>query len=201
MNKKIKYKKILLFLIIIAVAMAAGIVWRSNPQETHNEAKSANSQEKKYTHQTLGFSFAYPNEFAISTFGVAEDEDGETILLQKSDESPNLGAELLSRSVSVGSVGENGFQILITPFDEDVALTEARIRKELPGLAILDVNEILIVGEGKGATQAVVFTSTNSFIGHSREVWFVREKRLYQISAPIDYSVILNQLITSWEFK
>lgn len=135
---------------------------------------------KKYTHSLLGFSFEYPAQFSISSFGSAYDDTGETVLLQ-------------------GGKEEKGLQVLITPFDEDVALTEERIHRDIPDLVMFDV-ATQTLGNEKKTVQAVVFTSTNSFMGKSVEAWFVRNGQLYQLSAPAAAQDVFTKALDSWEF-
>lgn len=143
-------------------------------------AVSPSSETKKYTHPSLGFSFAYPASFSISAFGSPYDGEGDTILLQSGEE-------------------EKGLQVLITSFDEDIPLTEERIHHDIPDLVMSDVGP-RILGRGEKTVQAIVFMSTNSFMGKSREAWFVRGGLLYQISVPESTQDVLITVLDSWEF-
>ncbi len=136
--------------------------------------------EKKYTDASTGFSFAYPAGFTISSFGSPYDASGETVLLQEDE-------------------GSKGLQVLVTPFDESVVLTAARIHHDLPQLDMADVST-RTVGQGSRTAQAVVFKSANSSIGNSSEAWFLYEKRLYQVSAAADSSVAFSNVLDSWQF-
>lgn len=135
---------------------------------------------KKYSHPLLGFSFEYPATFSISSFGSPDDDAGETILLQ-------------------GSKEEKGLQVLITPFDEDIVLTEGRIHQDIPDLMMSDVS-MRTLGTGEKTVRAIVFMSTNSFMGKSREAWFVRNGQLYQLSAPAVAQDVFTKALDSWEF-
>lgn len=135
---------------------------------------------KKYTHALIGFSFTYPSVFTVSSFGSVYDSSGETILLQ------NDG-------------GKKGLQVLITPFDEDTVLTAVRIHRDIPGMVMSNVSPRTLGAPGRSA-QAIVFTSNNSLMGESREAWFVREKRLYQVSAAVDIGDTFMSVLDSWQF-
>ncbi len=141
-----------------------------------------NFSSKEYKHSILGFSFIYPKEYSISSFGNFFDLSGETILLQNKENS-------------------SGLQVLVTPFDEDIALTLKRIKKDLPSLSVLDGMEQEI-GAADVKVQAVVFKSDNNLTtGKSIEAWFVYRKNLYQISSP-DMSVGLFQdIIKTWKLE
>lgn len=149
--------------------------------------------KERYTNTLVGFSFLYPKEFTISSFGSPYDETGETVLLQ------SLEAGLSGRDK------ERGLQILITPFDEDIILTVERIRKELPSLAVVNAKEVSFgsaaVSKIDRTAWGVIFGSKNSFMGKSHEAWFVFEKRLYQISAPADSEELFNEVVRSWKFR
>lgn len=138
------------------------------------------SVTKKYTHALIGFSFTYPAVFTVSSFGSVYDSSGETILLQ------NDG-------------GKKGLQVLVTPFDEDTVLTAVRIHRDIPDMVMSNVSPRILGAPGKSA-QAIVFTSNNSLMGESREAWFVREKRLYQVSAPVDVGDTFSSVLDSWQF-
>ncbi len=137
---------------------------------------------KEYKHGLLGFGFRYPKEYTISSFGNFYDSNGETILLQNEDKS-------------------RGLQVLITPFDEDIALTLKRIKKDLPSLSVLESLESQI-GEGDKKVAVVTFKSTNNLTnGKSLEVWFVYRNNLYQISGLEASQELFNELIKTWMFE
>jgi hypothetical protein len=137
---------------------------------------------KEYTHIQLGFSFKYPKEYTISSFGNYFDSNGETILLQNEDKS-------------------RGLQVLITPFDEDVALSLKRIKKDLPSLSVLEGVETEI-GASEKKIAIVTFKSTNNLtIGKSLEAWFVYRNNLYQISSLEASMELFDELIKTWTFE
>ncbi|KND48322.1 MAG: hypothetical protein AB198_01220 [Parcubacteria bacterium C7867-003] len=96
---------------------------------------------KQYKHSILGFSFEYGIDYNISSFGNYFDSTGESILLQKEN-------------------GEQGLQIVITPFDEDIVLTVKRIKADLPKLSVIDPKEVQMGGER--GTFRVTFLSENN---------------------------------------
>ncbi len=137
--------------------------------------------EKKYKHTLLGFSFNYLKDYNISSFGNFFDSNGETVLLQE------------------GS-GEQGLQILITPFDEDISLTAKRIKKDLPTLSVIEEKEIQLGQDIK--VQAVVFQSNNNLTtGKSLEAWFVYRNNLYQVSSLESSKELFDKVINSWKLE
>lgn len=164
--------------IIIALIALGGFIFFITKHQNQQTPVSPDTQ--KYADAVLGFSFAYPATFSASSFGEADDSSGKTILLQS-------------------AAGEKGMQVLITPFDEDVALTPERIHEDIPDLAMGEVSTRTL-GTGGKTAQAVIFESANSSMGESREAWFVYEKRLYQVSAPLTAQDAFTAVLASWAF-
>lgn len=144
--------------------------------------KNVGFSNKEYKHSILGFSFEYPKEYSISSFGNYFDSNGETILLQDKENT-------------------KGLQILITPFDESIDLTINRIKKDLPKLSVLDGNEQYI-GDGSIKVQVVIFKSNNNLTtGKSIEAWFVYRGNLYQISSLESSSELFDDIIKTWKLE
>lgn len=126
-----------------------------------------------YTHAS-GFSFNYPKSYTVGEF---EEGDGHMVLLQ--DPSKNIG-----------------LQISVRPFDEDItALTEARIRQDLPDIAMEGVVAVNIAG-----VEGLAFKSRGDTFGESVEVWFVSSGKLYQISTYASQAALLERVINSFQF-
>ena len=149
----------------------------------------SNDGGKIYSDNDYSFSFKYPQDFSVGAFSDAENT--KTILVQNAEKTA-------------------GIQIFISAFDEDIALTAERIKKDVPDIAMSDVKNISIGQEQRSdlsvpalrsdLVTAVSFNSNNS-TGKSREVWFVYKSDLYQMSAPIAASGILDTIITIWHFN
>jgi hypothetical protein len=108
-----------------------------------------------YTHD-YGLSFAVPADFLVSSF----EEDQVEIITA---DHPLLRA---------------GFQIVISPTDETAAsVTEAKLRQDNPSLIISDATEFVLPEE----IPAIRFSSNDPSLGETRELWFIREARFYQI--------------------
>jgi len=137
----------------------------------------------KNTHNSPNyhFSFRYPENYTASAFGdfLPDGTEASTIVVQ---DASNL----------------QGFQIRISPFDEDIDMTEGRIRKDIPDLEIREAQEVVIGPARKG----LAFLSDNeAYGGASREVWFVFRGNLYQISTYASLDQLLQQVLGTWEFK
>lgn len=128
-----------------------------------------------YAHPELPFSFAYPNDMALSAF------EGQA------------GAEIL-----LFSGGGNEFQISIRPFDEPGPLTEERLHRDLPTIYIEQPQQVLI-GPDKNIP-AIIFFTEDPAAGKTREVWFVHGGYMYQVSAYAEFDPTLARMMGTWRF-
>ena len=133
-----------------------------------------------YTNDAYGFSFRYPDGFRVENFAEGE---GEIILVS----GPKSG---------------EGFQIYVTPFDEEGPITAERIRRDLPKMAIDQPQEA-----GIGEAQALAFFSSDSSLGRTREAWFVWPESpipngnyLYQVSASSEFDLELSKIMATFRF-
>lgn len=126
-----------------------------------------------YTHPTLGFTFQYPEGYKIGNF--PDGEDGEVVLVQKN----NIG-----------------FQLYMKPFDEDVTLTPERIQKDIPGTVV--ENPMYI---GLDGAKAIVFSSRNDNKEITREIWWVHEKMLYQITTYQEFDELMVKILGTWKWQ
>lgn len=112
---------------------------------------------------------------------------------------PGYSVQETDTLVTVENATGEGIQILMTPIDEDIpVLTAERIRADIPDLVITDTEEVDIGDSRKG----LAFKSGNeAFDGASREVWFVFNGYLYQISTYERLDPILKQLFSTWQFN
>ena len=135
-------------------------------------------EENRFIHPNRGFSFDLPKGFEYGSF---PDENGELLVFEKNS--------------------REGFQIYITPFDEEGPLTPERIQQDLPSLSMTDVKK----GE-LDSISAVVFQSSNESLD-TFEVWFLYPESpiphgnyLYQILTYREYNDDLSQILQTWKF-
>lgn len=126
---------------------------------------------ERYTNDTHRFSFAVPQGFAMREF------EGTVVVENERGE---------------------GIQIVITSIDEDIpVLTKERIEADIPDLAVAEPQPVE-VGEGRAG---LAFKSDNeAFDGASREVWFVFDGQLYQISTYERLDPLLQAIFQTWQF-
>src|SRR3989338_5231818 len=107
-----KHIFIVAVIIIVALASAVFFFFGEEKQDTPLSAPSTLPAvtAKTYAHSAPSFSFEYPDSFTVSSFSVG---GGEVITVQEGNT-------------------KKGFQISITPIDEDIsALTVERIKQEI----------------------------------------------------------------------
>lgn len=149
-----------------------------NPEPVVVEQKAF---KETYNSSKYGFSFNYPTGYTETSFQSAQPDGSlsETIIVQ---DAKNL----------------QGFQIVISEFDEDIDMTEARIKADIPSLAITNPQEVTLGPTRKG----LAFLSDNdAYGGASREVWFVFRGNLYQISTYASLDSLLQQVLNTWQFN
>lgn len=174
-----RFKIILISALVVGAAAAAVFVY--SPENSGNPADIASRQTEvgeaafmTYIHPEYGFSFDFPADWGAESF--AEDEGGEVVAVQNA---------------------ETGILIFIYPFNEPGPITKERVLKDVPDMKIQ--NEIqLKIG---GAIDAFGFDCDEREIGPTKEVWFVRNGFLYQISAAEGSGEVFYKMAETWRFN
>jgi len=170
-------KKVFIFLsiaIIVVAVIATTVFFRSRPAGDSVAGPIGSSET--YSNQTYSFSLRYPSALKVSSFR-APDDSGDIVLIS-------------------GDATSTGMQISIAPFDEDLqVLTPARIKQDLPDLVIIDPQDVTLGSMGKG----VAFLDGSAATAH-RQVWFVANKQLYQITAPVSFDSTMKEILNTWTF-
>lgn len=192
MKKLSTLQIILIALAVLAIFYILYSIFSGKGSETSNESSrsltssSEDQYAQTYSDETYHFSFKYPEGFTVTVVPLAVSEvepsvgkgGGETILVESSDK-------------------KIGIQMLISPYGSDVDITEAMIRSDIPNMKVSDVQTVEIGPNRKG----LAFMSDNSaFGGASREVWFVFNGNLYQISTYAEFDELLKGLFGTWTF-
>ncbi|MDO8430087.1 MAG: hypothetical protein Q7S73_01855 [bacterium] len=87
-----------------------------------------------------------------------------------------------------------GFQIFIVPYAED-HITPEQFKKDLPSGVMENPVEILIDG-----TKAMMFYSKNAAMGDMREVWFIKNSFLYEVTTYRELDSWLSSIMQTWQF-
>lgn len=157
----------------------------SDAQPTTSQSESVNANTalvdfanpETFEHPQRSFSFKYPGDLSVGQF---DERGGEMVVVQDSN-----------RQV--------GFQIFISPTDENISMSKARIQDDLPDLEVRDPQPVQL---GDNTGQGLAFYSDNdAFGGDSREVWFTYDEYLYQISTYASQDPLLKQVLSSWTFR
>ncbi|OGZ32862.1 MAG: hypothetical protein A2V69_00610 [Candidatus Portnoybacteria bacterium RBG_13_40_8] len=160
----------------------------SGNEQTFKITPSDNKENSIYTDSQYRFSFEYPKDFTVTKF--QEGEDGDTILVQYREQS-----EQVSTSINKYPDGSS-FQIFISPFDEPGPLTKERILQDLPDLIIKNPEQRVL----KNGAVALVFFSEEQSLGETREIWFIHNNHLYQITTNKELDGLVAKILETWRF-
>jgi hypothetical protein len=108
-----------------------------------------------YTDPVYGFSVDLPKDFIVSS---SPQDEGEVIVA----EHPTFNL---------------GFEVFVTPFDQEGPLTVDAIHQAVPSLIVDDPVET----ELEDGTPAVRFASDDPAIGRTRQIWFAHDGNLFQV--------------------
>lgn len=134
---------------------------------------------EKYTNEQFRFSLTMPEGFSAREIPDEENEGGETAITLQDPEG-------------------NGIQIFITPFPEDLRVLSADdVRASIPDMRITDEQPVEI---GESHTGVAFKSDNEAFGGASREVWFVWQGNLYQISTYERLDKLLQSMFATWQF-
>jgi hypothetical protein len=158
---------------------------QSTPDNIQNTYTLTSSKEDEknnvFADSQYGFSFQYPKDFTATKF--REGEDGDTVLVQQ--KAPSTGS------------GQAGFQVFILPFDEPGPLTKERVLQDLPDMIVKNAENRVL----KNGIPALIFFSEEASLGETREIWFINNGYLYQITATKEIDSLVAQIIGTWKFE
>lgn len=172
---------------VLVVGVAWNVWWRSVPapeegetgqlfgrEEGVSRASSLSDDELRYTHPRYGFSVVFPKELAVARY--PQGNASETVVFQKP------GAQ-------------EGFQVFITPHVGN-EITEERLSKDVKGGVIEAPTEVVI----GGGQRALIFWSEDSAVGRLREVWFIHDGFLYEVTTYAELDDWLANILNTWRF-
>lgn len=87
-----------------------------------------------------------------------------------------------------------GFQIFVIPYKEDKIALE-RFKMDVPSGVMNNPVEIMING-----VRATMFYSNNSAMGDTREVWFIKNGFLYEVTTYKELDTWLSAIMQTWRF-
>jgi hypothetical protein len=128
---------------------------------------------REYESERYGFSLFYPETLEVKEFD--EGGNASTIIFQ----NPKEGI---------------GFQIFVVPYAE-TQISDERFRKDVPSEVRTELENISI----DGATGAA-FYSKDLMLAETREVWFIKDGFLYEITTLREQSSWLSHIMETWLF-
>jgi len=141
---------------------------------TENEPLVIAPLTKPYSNNAYRFSLNLPEDFIV----IEKKSDTGDVLIFNNDKG-------------------QGIQIIISPFDNITRFDESIVRASLPDLSISDVQTLNV---GKDNTGIAFASDNQAFGGASREVWFVFNSRLYQITTYKNLDPLLKTVFGTWKF-
>jgi len=200
MSKKNKTLILVLMAIIIAVAVIYFVFLnKKSPQQTVEGGETAdanqtlpeertytltpskeNSENNIYADSQYNFSFEYPKNFTATKF--SEGESSDTILVQNTDSG-------------------QGFQIFVSFFDEPGPLTKERVLQDLPELVMKSPEQRILKITAPSKVEGLLFFSEEPSMGETREIWFIYNNYLYQITTTAAMDSLVAQIIATWKFE
>jgi len=145
----------------------------SAPTFTKEEQEEVPAGYKKYHNTKYGFSILYP----------------ETLVQKEINEGGNTST-ITFQNPTVGK----GFQIFVVPFQGE-QISEERFRKDIPSGVRKNIEEVTIDG-AKGAA----FYSIDAFLGETREVWFIKNGYLFEVTTLKALEADLLEVLRTWDF-
>ena len=151
-------------------------------QKNSDTAKTDANQPKApevlvpYSNPDFKFTIQIPN--SLTEHNIPDKNGSLTILFKSDDKNKN-------------------FQIRASSFDEPPPLTAARVKKALPDM-MMDQPEDITIGDG---IPALSFYSQDASLDDSKEIWFVANGHLYQISGYANSESWLMNILASWKFN
>ena len=91
-------------------------------------------------------------------------------------------------------VTNEGFQVYVTPY-AGKQIDTARLKLDEPSGVYLQPTDVIIDG-----TSATTFFSTNAIMGDTREVWFIKNGFLYEVTTYKELDTWLADILRTWKF-
>lgn len=129
--------------------------------------------QKEFRSGNYRFSLLYPEALALQSYD--EGSGATTFTFQNAD-------------------GSQIFQIFVVPYVQQ-QIEKWRFQLDTPSGVIMQPQDVLV-----GNTRATMFFSNDAVLGDTREVWFLKNGYLYEVTAPKALDVWLSQIMATWQF-
>jgi hypothetical protein len=127
---------------------------------------------KEYRNKHYGFSVYYPAE--IPPQELPDRDDQLTVLFQ-------------------GAAGEPGFEIYVAP-TKDTTITPERFKLDQPSSVMKERHDTSIDG-----VSAITFFGFNAGVGETREVWFIHNGFLFEVTTYKKLDSWLSDIMQTWQ--
>src|SRR3989344_3830732 len=151
----------------------APLDFSKSESEPTPSAREVPKGAREYRSESYEFSLFYPEAMTVKEF--KESSGASTVTFE------NIK-------------GAQGVQIFITAYSE-AQVSEARFAKDLPSGVRLDLNTIVV----DGATGAA-FYSRDALLGETREIWFIHDNYLFELTTLKPLENLLSEIVGTWEF-
>jgi PsbP-like protein len=136
-------------------------------------ASNASDEYKAYRNKDYGFSVDYPAQITPQEF--PSRGDALTVLFQGAD-------------------GEPGFQISVEPIN-GTEITPERFKLDEPSGVELDLHDTTVDG-----APGITFVGFNADVGQTREIWFIHNDFLYEVTTYKELDSWLSDIMKTWRF-
>lgn len=169
-------KKIIIILVLVILLSIGFFLYQKGGLRNINLSSEDKKEEvstdpKNFTHPDLGFDFFYPPEYTLT---ILNDGFGESILIQKDG---------------------RGLQLYITDFS-GTTFNSYLVKKEITDVKLENVTDI----ELPSKIGAVSFSYKDPSLGEVWNVWFVKDKKLYQITSQAGHDEALKMFVETFKF-
>lgn len=182
--RRVFFTRVFLFAILI-IGVLYILLYKNQPVATPDEVNISDtvseSREVRYPPEGM---LEYRNaKYHLSLFYPQELEVKER---------PERGNAV---TITFQNVGKGlGFQIFIVPYSEQ-QISEARFKKDVPSGVKTDLENVTIDG-----VTAATFYSKDISLGETREIWFIKNNFLYEVTTPRSLDEWLSSIMRSWHF-
>ncbi len=133
----------------------------------------AGEKANEYRNKQARFYLIYPENMEYKVYD--EGNNSSTILFEEKD-------------------GDKSFQVFLTPFGENT-IPASRLKIDIPSGTYTKPEEAIL----KNGTRALIFFS-NGPAGELREVWFIKNGYLFEITTYKEYDPWLGKIVESLNF-
>ena len=126
-----------------------------------------------YSNAEYHFSLLYPPSMQVHQYGGG----GNALTIAFQDPTTN-----------------EGFQVFIVPYDKS-QITAARFNEDEPSGVMQDPTDVIVDG-----VRATMFYSTDTALGDTREVWFINNGFLYEVTTYKELDAWLGGIMQTWKF-